>query len=267
MLDRKGIDDQTVSLLKQAKKEEVLSILRLIDKSATEKDIKKETPQRIVNSLFASGYLKSLTQVADKLGVLYIPVQYEVTYEKLSIKTIADLEEKIFKKILKLSYENMSDVEKSKFDKKVKDIATKHGYSGKGIMGAAGLMTVANLGGFTTYMLMSSFLSVVSFGTLGFGAYTAASSILSTIIGPVGWAALGLFAVYKLSKPKYKELIPGIIIVGLIRQRIEYEKEQARRAATNKEKVTTANGVGGDDIKFALTCLIIFIVIIFLLWL
>ena len=96
-------------------------------------------------------------------------------------------------------------------------------------------MTVANLGGFSTYMLMSSFLSVVSFGTLGFGAYTAASSLLSTIIGPVGWTALGIYAVYKWTQPDFKKLIPAVITVALIRKRLEYEKEQKRLAQERRK--------------------------------
>ena len=91
-------------------------------------------------------------------------------------------------------------------------------------------MTVANLGGFSTYMLMSSFLSVVSFGTLGFGAYTAASSLLSTIIGPVGWTALGIYAIYKWTRPDFKKLIPAVITVAMISKRLEYEKHQKRLA-------------------------------------
>ena len=51
---------------------------------------------------------------------------------------------------------------------------------------------VAKMGGFGSYMLMSSILHAISFGTLSFGAYTAASSILHILIGPVGWAALGI---------------------------------------------------------------------------
>jgi uncharacterized protein YaaW (UPF0174 family) len=200
--------------------------------------------------LFTSGYLQSLTQVADKLDVKYNKSVYKLESKNLSIKVISDLEKKILNNFLQLGYKQMSDAEKSKFDREVKDIATEFGHSKKGVVGAAGLMTIANLGGFSTYMLMSSFLSSVSLGTLGFGAYTAASSMLSTIIGPVGWAALGLYAIYKFSKPNYKKLIPGVILVALIRQRIEYDKEQAKLAAMIGNKVAKVDTTKKEESSF-----------------
>jgi uncharacterized protein YaaW (UPF0174 family) len=250
MLGKKEVDDQIESLLKQANKEELISLLKIVDDSAIEKDINREVPQRIIETLFTSGYLQSLTQVADKLDVKYNKSMYKLESKNLSIKVISDLEKKILNNFLQLGYKQMSDAEKSKFDREVKDIATEFGHSKKGVVGAAGLMTIANLGGFSTYMLMSSFHSSVSLGTLGFGAYTAASSMLSTIIGPVGWAALGLYAIYKFSKPNYKKLIPGVILVALIRQRIEYDKEQAKLAAMIGNKVAKVDTTKKEESSF-----------------
>jgi hypothetical protein len=91
------------------------------------------------------------------------------------------------------------------------------------ITGTAGLMALANLGGFATYTFLTSAMSTLSFGTLGFGAYTAATSFLSILIGPVGWASLGLWTIFTLGKPDDSKLVLIVAMIGLIRQRVAHE--------------------------------------------
>ena len=91
------------------------------------------------------------------------------------------------------------------------------------ITGTAGLMALANLGGFATYTFLTSLMSTLSFGTLGFGAYTAATSFLSVVIGPVGWAGLGLWAIFTLGKPDKSKLVLLVATIGAIRQRTLYQ--------------------------------------------
>ena len=110
------------------------------------------------------------------------------------------------------------------FDNSINQVVNEFGdNSHSGLVGTAGLMAIANLGGFATYTLLTSFMSAVSFGSLGFGAYTAATSLLSIAIGPVGWIALGSYAVFSLGKPSMSKLMPIVATVGAIRQRIKYE--------------------------------------------
>ena len=59
---------------------------------------------------------------------------------------------------------------------------------------------MGKLGGFATNTLMSTVMSAVSMGTLGFGAYTAASSILSVVMGPVGIVGSGAEALYQVAR-------------------------------------------------------------------
>lgn len=95
------------------------------------------------------------------------------------------------------------------------------------ITGTAGLMALANLGGFATYTFLTSMMSTLSFGTLGFGAYTAATSFLSVVIGPVGWAGLGLWAIFSLGKPDESKVVLIVATLGMIRQRILFESNQS----------------------------------------
>ena len=94
------------------------------------------------------------------------------------------------------------------------------------ITGTTGLMALANLGGFATYTFLTSMMSTLSFGTLGIGAYTAATSFLSIVIGPVGWTGLGLWTIFTLGKPDMAKLVLLVATIGMIRQRILYESNQ-----------------------------------------
>ncbi|MCP4459977.1 MAG: hypothetical protein GY816_18435, partial [Cytophagales bacterium] len=109
------------------------------------------------------------------------------------------------------------------FDNTINEVSKQFDASHAGkLTGAAGIMILANLGGFATYTFLTSMMSVLSMGTLGFGAYTAATSLLSIIIGPVGWAGLGMFAIFSLGKPKMSKLMPIVATIGAIRQRVKY---------------------------------------------
>ena len=76
----------------------------------------------------------------------------------------------------------MTPDQKKIFDTRVQEVANQFGVSStKGLAGGAGLLVLGNLGGFAAYTLMTSVLSTLSFGALGFGAYTAASSLLGFV--------------------------------------------------------------------------------------
>ena len=145
-------------------------------------------------------------------------------------------EQKILLKVgehMRAAYEKMSDADKAAFDDKVKKIAAEHGESWKALKVTGGAFLIASFGGFAPYMLMSSVLHAISFGTLSFGAYTAASSLLHVLLGPVGWAALGAAVVHKASKGNLKKTIPFALAVSAVRQRVsseDFRKEFPLRA-------------------------------------
>ena len=116
------------------------------------------------------------------------------------------------------------------FDKQINNIAQEFDSNAtKNLVGATGLMVLGNLGGFATYTFLTTAMSTIAMGTLGFGAYTAATSLLSIMLGPVGWAGLGAAAILTMGKPDYQKLIPIVAIVGAIRQRVKYEKDNKSR--------------------------------------
>jgi uncharacterized protein YaaW (UPF0174 family) len=135
--------------------------------------------------------------------------------------------------LLRETYAKLDPEKKADFDRELAKNITRFlpNKDPKALLGTAGVMALANAGGFATYTLMSSILSTVSFGALGFGAYTAASSLLSVLIGPVGWVALAGFAINKFGKPKIEKVIPFVVGVGMIRQRVNGQSDFAPNAA------------------------------------
>ena len=236
-------------VLALATEDERLSLTKIIDKNQTksysyvmlQKEICEIGGHGIVNIFRGqgTGYLDILDEVSDELNIKTLPsyslkVKYfeeieslkfsqEVAREK-GIEYAEKAEEEIILKLLEQIYEQFNDDQKEEFDKQINKIAQKFDSTiPQNLAGTAGLIVLGNLGGFATYTFLTTALSTISMGTLGFGAYTAATSLLSIALGPAGWAALGLAGIFMLGKPEYKKLIPIVAIIGAIRQRIKYD--------------------------------------------
>lgn len=93
----------------------------------------------------------------------------------------------------------------------------------------AGALTIANLSGFGLYLASSTALGAITSAvgvTLPFAAYTGLSSALSVIIGPIGWAALGLWVAHKLGKPDPFKLISIVLLVSNLRLRLMAARDE-----------------------------------------
>lgn len=159
----------------------------------------------------------------DSLSRKFNSVQKKLT-------TLKEEKEKVPRAIEKKENEVLEAMERvESFNEHLSETVIQFNSSSIGtITGTAGLMALANLGGFATYTFLTSMMSALSFGTLGFGAYTAATSFLSVVIGPVGWTGLGLWALFSLGKPNMSKLVLIVATVGAIRQRVLYEKQTPR---------------------------------------
>lgn len=107
---------------------------------------------------------------------------------------------------------------------RAQQIAETYGKSLGGEVTGFAALTAAQMSGFGVYMLGSTVLGAIN-GALGlglsFGAFTGLSSLIATVTGPIGWTALGLFAVLKLGAPNYKKILPVVIFVASQRSLIE----------------------------------------------
>jgi uncharacterized protein YaaW (UPF0174 family) len=236
-------------LIEKATYEEKLSLTKILDKHQTkpfsatklQKDICWEGGHGFANTYRGqgTGYLDILDEVADELKIRNIPsynskVKYydeieSLKYDQektniLGIDYAEKVEEKIILKVLEITYKEMSEQDKLSFDAQINKIAKEFDSNiTEKLTGTAGLMALGNLGGFATYTFLTTAMSTITMGTLGFGAYTAATTLLSIALGPVGWAGLGAATILALGKPDYQKLIPIVATIGAIRQRIKYE--------------------------------------------
>lgn len=142
---------------------------------------------------------------------------------------VATLERALLAKLMVVVYEAASERQRAIIDAKVAEFVGSAG--GKGLQGlstSAVLLAVGNLGGFTTYTLMSTVLSAVSFGTLNFGAYVFASSMLSVVLGPVGWSSLAAYGVYRLGRPDSNKVIRLAATCAMISERLREQRANPR---------------------------------------
>ncbi|WP_354328744.1 hypothetical protein [Undibacterium sp. GrIS 1.2] len=130
-------------------------------------------------------------------------------------------EQEILKKFLMDTYQRMTPEQKREVDRKVQEIAKElPGANIGGLTTSAALMTLASVGGFAPYILLSTVISTVTAGLAGFGVYTAASSMLHLLLGPVGWTALGVSAIYKFGGPNQQQCLKAVLAISMLRSKL-----------------------------------------------
>jgi hypothetical protein len=132
---------------------------------------------------------------------------------------IAQLEESLLKAALQVAYASLTAEQRRQFSQNLAILYPEQAPSiSAGLVATGGALVLGNLGGFGTYMAMSSLLSTISFGALGFGAYTAASSALSLALGPIGWAAFGAIIVHRIGAPNLNVLVQNVVVEAMAAQ-------------------------------------------------
>lgn len=209
------------ALLKKSTKKELEGLAKILN-------AKDATPDSIIDSLWWNsqsifGYLVGhepsykdiVRQVANKLKIKY-----------KDYNTPKEIEIKITQKVIETAWEKMTPEQREKMEEQLRKTAQKFDKTGALATSASifGSLTAAQLSGFGVYLLASTALGFVtdSIGlTLPFVVYTTMSSTIAVIIGPVGWIGAGLFAIWKLTGPNYKRLIPAIIYICALRSKKE----------------------------------------------
>lgn len=115
-----------------------------------------------------------------------------------------------------------------------------------GLATAAGALTVAHLSGFGLFTAASSSVAALT-GALGvtlpFAAYTGLSTVLATVTGPIGWAALAGWAVHKFGAANYRITIPAVLAVSAIRARLMAERDIELSSLRREQKGDLATAV------------------------
>ncbi len=174
----------------------------------------KETNSTGLNSIFAFGLLSNSIDIYHRYNS-----NKKITYSEYTNKV---LEHKITLRVFKETYDKLSKEQKKEFNQQVVKLAKESGNSAIKAGSVIATLTAANLSGFGVYLLATTTLSTITglIGvTLPFAAYTGLSSIISLAIGPLGWTAGGLYAIYKLTDVNYKRIIPAIIYIHWLREK------------------------------------------------
>lgn len=175
-------------------------------------------------------YAQIVEQVAEKLNIEHAGL------------TTKDLEVGIAQEVLQTVWEKMTPEQRTQMETELRQVAQEFDKGGALLSSGSifATLTAAKLSGFGVYLLASTSLGALTGAigvTLPFAVYTTMSSAIATILGPVGWIGAGLFAIWKLSGPNYKRLIPAVLYVSALRAQQEQERlAQQERKQKWKER-------------------------------
>lgn len=212
-------------------REEKANLAAILKQSVTvgEQDLVKHLRQagshvvgRFVRKGQGVSYAKVVKDVARKLGVQGLSATASTWEIEQAIGNAA------FQKMLsKASPEQREAI--------LAEIQRSSRGSPRSIGATTAALAAANLSGFALYTAASTALGAVTSAAgvaLPFAAYTGVSSVLATVTGPVGWAALGAWAVFKFGGVDYKKTIPAVMAIANVRTRLIAERDQELQALT-----------------------------------
>lgn len=153
---------------------------------------------------YETSYRDILCKVAEKLEITYTPEESNFNLqEKITRKTFSDI-------VANMTAEQRKELEK-KLLKEAESLGIDVGSSSIFTLLAAG-----SLAGFAPYLLVTTTVGLLTsiIGiTLPFGIYTALTSGLSYLLGPVGWIGASIFAISRYRKMNMKKLVPAIVLI------------------------------------------------------
>ena len=209
-------------ILNKASTEERSALAEILEAEPTIEDIADAfdwNAQSIFGYFFDDqpSYSQIVEQVAEKL---------DIEHAGLNIK---DLEVRIAQKVLQTVWDEMTPEQRTQMETELRQVAQEFDKGGALLSSGSifATLTAAKLSGFGVYLLASTSLGALTGAigvTLPFAVYTTMSSAIATILGPVGWIGAGLFAIWKLSGPNYKRLIPAVLYVSALRAQQEQER-------------------------------------------
>ena len=89
---------------------------------------------------------------------------------------------------------------------------------------SGGAVVLARLSGFQIYLLATTAVGALTAAlgiTLPFAIYTTLTTGLGVVLGPIGWAAIAISALFRLNQPNWSKLVPAIVYVSYIRHKLD----------------------------------------------
>lgn len=206
-------------LLSRVTNEERQGLATLIScKSAAPEDL-VQAIQNESQSLFGRLFSKPPTYVEIVIQCLgKLKVGFNTS------EPVPALEARLVHKVIGDAWARMTPAQREQLQHEMSRAAAIEGYDKNRFasLGPIAALSVAQLSGFGIYLFATTALSAVT-GVAGivlpFAAYTTMSSAISFVIGPVGWIGAGLFAIWKLTGPDYKKLIPAVLMIAALRDK------------------------------------------------
>jgi TolB-like protein/Tfp pilus assembly protein PilF/uncharacterized protein YaaW (UPF0174 family) len=89
---------------------------------------------------------------------------------------------------------------------------------------SGGAVVLARLSSFQIYLLATTAVGALTAAlgiTLPFAIYTAFTTGLHVVVGPIGWAAIGISVLFRLNQPNWSKLVPAVVYISYIRHKLD----------------------------------------------
>ncbi|MBN1959312.1 MAG: hypothetical protein JW841_00050 [Deltaproteobacteria bacterium] len=215
-------------VIRNANKTEIDALKRILDTT-------KESPAQQITELRYAGshtvawlfrklrgheaevsYDEIIIDVANKYKVTIKP---NISYAETEALIVAAS----FKEILS----NLKEAQRQELLEKIEAEAKYHGKEIKSVGTVTASIVAAQASGFGIYLMASTVVGACTHAlgiTLPFVFYTGMSQAIAVIIVPLGWTALAIWAIGKLSAPAYRKTVPAILLIAAIRSRLEQQR-------------------------------------------
>ncbi|MHB8391251.1 MAG: hypothetical protein ACYDBH_16980 [Acidobacteriaceae bacterium] len=187
-------------------------------------------------------YAEVVQDVAGRFGAALAPAA-----------STTEIERALITKIWNDAVSKLTPAQTEELKQRAQEIAAKHGKKFGGDVASFAALSAAQMSGFGVYLLGSTLLGAINGALglgLGFGAFAGLSSLISTVIGPVGWATLGVSALMKLASPNYKKLLPVVIFIAANRALSQPDPVPNPSRGSSPEKIVLPPGAAVASKKF-----------------
>ncbi len=162
-------------------------------------------------------YKKLVTDVADYIQIDWPALLRGRTWSDLSA---ADIEDAVVITALQKILRELPEGDRRRLSNELCKEAQDPNLVGELLSG--GVVVLARLSGFQIYLLATTAVGAftASLGiTLPFAIYTALTTGLRVVLGPIGWATIAMSVLFRLNQPNWSKLIPAIVYVSYIRHK------------------------------------------------
>lgn len=231
----RSVEPETLTLvdvLRHATDDERSSIARVLKTSAT-------APTALADALRATGSHK-IGIVKRRLlgqeayvgyGEIVTDAYKRVLGSKPSIQSEAQCssyERCIVEKLFDATLNELSLEHRVQLAESISQVASERGERFNSLVTVSSVMAIASASGFGPYLVASTVVGAMSHAVgvaLPFAFYTSMSSTIALLIGPIGWAALGVWFVHRLGAPDLRRTTTAIAFVAYIRARLRLTKD------------------------------------------